>query len=88
MHRGLRRRNRRAALLHKTRTHRRPTSRLRFALALLGIVNKRWRHIEALGNRGRNRLHLSAQLLFNAVQVETVFVGNQINGQSHVTEAT
>ena len=43
--------------------------------------------VDALLNDGRDRLDLGAQLLLDAVQVEAVIVGDEVDGKAQVPEA-
>lgn len=44
--------------------------------------------VEGLVNSLRNRLDLRSEFLFNAVEVEAIFVGNEVDGETKVTESS
>lgn len=44
--------------------------------------------VEGLVDSLRDRLDLRSEFLFNAVEVEAIFVGDEVNGETQVTESS
>lgn len=44
--------------------------------------------VEGLVDSLRDRLDLRSEFLFNAVEVEAIFVGNEVDGETKVTESS
>lgn len=54
----------------------------------LGLLNERRRDVQPLVNVARNGLDLGSQLLLDTVEIESILVRDQVDGQTKVTETT
>lgn len=57
-------------------------------LLVLGLVQSRWGDVETLIDNRGDGLDFSSKFLLDLVKVEAIFVGDQVNGQTQVTETT
>lgn len=57
-------------------------------LLVLGLVQSRRGDVETLVDNRGDGLDFSSKLLLDLVKVETIFIGDQVNGQTQVTETT
>jgi len=57
-------------------------------LLLCRFVDNARCDVETLVDVLRDRLYLSAQLLFNPVEIETVLVGHKVNGETQMPKAS
>lgn len=55
---------------------------------MLFSIQGRRSDVEALVNDWRDGLNFSSEFLFNLVEIETILVRNQVDGQTQVTKAT